>query len=185
MIKYDTDSSRRSDWDGHLFLRLNNLSLETCISKMSYWANSLDAHSLYALRDMCGIQTYVITQPKTWTTVDSNFDWTVNDVLDICQIKLGYLGENKFARLWKKVAKAAPSYLGANYNYKPILALPPVPNEDELEVAHTLLNMQNTDLPDPFQLVSPPDFHGPEIDTNSDCYGQNHRIFLMSVVKVN
>ena len=168
MIKYVTENSRRYDWDGHLFLRLNNLSLETWINKMSYWANSADALSLYALSDMCGIHTCVITKMKPWTTVDSNFEGSVNDVLDICQVKLVYLGENKFGRLWKKVVKDAPSYLGANYNYKPMIALPPVPNMDELEVANTLLNMQNTDLPDPFQLVAPPEFHGPEIDTNSD-----------------
>ena len=168
MIKYVTENSRRYAWDGHLFLRLNNLSLETWINKMSYWANSMDALSLYALSDMCGIHTCVITKMKPWTTVDNNFEGSVNDVLDICQVKLVYLGENKFGRLWKKVVKDAPSYLGVNYNYEPMIALPPVPNMDELEVAHTLLNMQNTDQPDPFQLVAPPEFHGPEIDVNSD-----------------
>ena len=168
MIKYVTENSRRYDWDGHLFLRLNNLSLETWIEKMSYWANNADALSLYALSDMCGIHTCVITKTKPWTTVDSKFEGSVNDVLDICQVKLLYLGENKFGRLWKKVAKDTPSYPGVNYNYKPMLTLPPVPSTDELEVANTLLNMQNTDLPDPLQLVTPPEFFGPEIDMNSD-----------------
>ena len=168
MIKYVTENSRRYDWDGHLFLRLNNLSLETWIEKMSYWANNADTLSLYSLSDMCGIHTCVITKTKPWTTVDSNFKGSVNGVLDICQVKLLYLGENKFRRLWKKVAKDTPSYLGVNYNYKPMLTLPPVPSTDELEVANTLLNMQNTDLPDPFQLVAPPEFFGPEIEMNSD-----------------
>ena len=66
------------------------------------------------------------------------------------------------------MVKDAPSYLGVNYNYKPMISLPPVPIMDELEVAHTLVNMQDTDLPDPFQLVAPPEFHGTEIDMNSD-----------------
>ena len=166
MIKYVTENSRRYDWDGHLFLHLNNLSLETWINKMSYWVNSVDALSLYALSDMCGIHTCVITKTKPWTTVDSNFEGTVNDVLDICQVKLAYLRENKFGRLWKKVVKDAPSHLGVNYNYKPMISLPPVPIMEELEVAHTLVNMHDTDLP--FQLVAPPEFHGPEIDANSD-----------------
>ena len=39
MIKYVTDNSHRYAWDGHLFLHLNNLSLETWINKMSYWGN--------------------------------------------------------------------------------------------------------------------------------------------------
>ena len=168
MIKYVTENSHRYDWDGQLFLHLNNLSLETWINKMSYWANSADALSLYALSDMCGIQTCVITKTKPWTTVDSNFKGTVNDVLDICQVKLAYLGENKFGRLWKKVVKDAPSHLGVNFNYKPMILLPPVPIMEELEVAHTLVNMQDTNLPDPFKLVAPPEFHGPEIDANSD-----------------
>ena len=135
---------------------------------MSYWGNCPDALSLYALSDMCGIHTCVITKMKPWTTVDSDFKGTVYDVLDICQIKLAYLGENRFGRLWKKVVKDAPSHLGANFNYKPMISLPPVPNMEELEVAHTLANMQNTDLPEPFQLVAPPEFHGPDIDANSD-----------------
>ena len=168
MIKYVTENSRRYDWDGQLFLRLNNLSLETWINKMSYWGNCADALSLYALSDMCGIHTCVIMKTKPWTTVDSNFKGTVYDVLDICQIKLAYLGENKFGRLWKKVVKDAPSHLGANFNYKPMISLPLVPIMEELEVAQTLVNMQNTDLLEPFQLVAPPEFHGPEIDANSD-----------------
>ena len=49
-----------------------------------------------------------------------------------------------------------------------MLTLPPVPSTDELEVANTLLNMQNADLPDPLQLVAPPEFFGPEIEMNSD-----------------
>ena len=168
MIKYVTENSRRYDWDGQLFLHLNNLSLETWINKMSYWGNCADALSLYALSDMCGIHTCVITKTKPWTTVDSNFEGTVYDVLDICQVKLANLGENKFRRLWKKVVKDAPSHLSANFNYKPMISLPPVPIMEELEMAHTLVDMQNTDLPEPFQLVAPPEFHGPVIDANSD-----------------
>ena len=65
MIEYVTQNSRRYDWDGHLFLCLNNLSLETWINKMSYWGNCADALSLYALSDMCGIHTCVITKNET------------------------------------------------------------------------------------------------------------------------
>ena len=180
MIKYVTENSRRYNWDGQLFLRLNNLSLETWINKMSYWGNCGDALSLYALSDMCGIHTCVITKTKPWTTVDSNFKGTVYDVLDICQVKLAYLGENKFGRLWKKVVKDALSHLGANFNYKPMISLPLVPIMEKLEVAHTLVNMQNTDLPEPFQLVAPPEFHGPEIDANSDAMDKITRHYDVS-----
>ena len=109
MIKYVTENSCRYDWDGQLFLRLNNLSLETWINKMSYWANSADALSLYALSDMCGIHTCVITKTKPWTTVDSNCEGTVNDVLDICQVKLAYLGDWKTGRLEKSGKRCTES----------------------------------------------------------------------------
>ena len=110
MIKYVMDNSRRYAWDGHLFLRLNNLSLKNWLNKMSYWGNCADALSLYALSDMYGVHTCVITKMKPWTTVDNNFVGTAEDVLDICQVKLAYLGDNKFGRLWKKAVKDTPSY---------------------------------------------------------------------------
>ena len=168
MIKYVTENSHRYAWDGHLFLRLNNLSLETWINKMSYWGNCADALSLYALSDMYGVHTCVITKTKPWTTIDNNFKGTAEDEFDICQIKLAYLGENKFGRLWKKVVKDAPSHLGANFNYRPMITLPPVPIMEKLEAAQTLLDMQTTELQEPVQLVAPPEFQGPEVDANSD-----------------
>ena len=168
MISYVTNNYHRYSWDGHLFLRLNDLLLETWINKMSYWGNCADALSLYALSDMYGVHTCVLTKSKPWTTIDNSFEGTVDDVLTVCQVKLVYLGANKFGRLWEKVVRDAPSYYGASFNYGPMVAMPSVPSCEELETAQTLVEMQNTDVYSVPQLSTPPLFQGPDVPVDAD-----------------
>ena len=143
MITFVTENMRRYSWDGDLFLQLNGLTLDTWLKKMSYWGNCGDALSIYAMSDMFGVHSCVITQTKLWTTVANRFQDTVMDVLKICQVKLIYLGNHKYGRWWEKTAVDTPSYLSANYNYLPMLQQPPPPPLiRQLETANTLLNMQ-------------------------------------------
>ena len=144
MITFVTENMRRYSWDGDLFLRLNGLLLDTWLKKMSYWGNCGDALSIYAMCDMYGVHCCVITHMKPWTTVANTVKGTAMDVLKICQVKLIYLGENKFGKLIEKPGTSAPSYLSANYNYLPMLQQPaPPPLIRELETANTLLNLQS------------------------------------------
>ena len=84
------------------------------------------------------------------------------DVLKIYQVKLIYLGDNKFGKLIEKPGTSAHSYLSANYNYLPMLQQPaPPPLIRELETANTLLDLQTHGA----AMVSqePPVFEGPPV----------------------
>ena len=115
---------------------------------------------------MYGVHCCVIT------TVANMFKGTAMDVLKICQVKLIYLGNNKFGRLLEKAGTNAPSYLPVNYNYLPMLQEPaPPPLIRELEIANTLLNLQSQGAASTSH--EPPAFEGPPHTRNSQCNGQN------------
>ena len=42
----------------------------------------------------------------------------MHDLLQISKVNLVYLGENRFARLWKKDDPNGSSYLGPNFNFQ-------------------------------------------------------------------
>ena len=127
---------------------------------MSYWGNCGDALSIYAMYDMYVAHCCVITRTKPWITVANTFKGTAMNVLKICQVKLIYLGNNKFSRLLEKAGTSAPSYLPVNYNYLPMLQQPvPPPLIRELETANTLLNLQSQGADSTSH--EPPAFEGP------------------------
>ena len=117
MLKFVADNQKRYDWNAHLFLRMNQLTLDNWVRKMTHWDNCADPLAIYALSDMLGIHTTIITKSKPWTTVSGEFQGTVNDLLKISKVTLVYLGENHFARLWQKDDPSERSYIGPNYNY--------------------------------------------------------------------
>ena len=58
----------------------------------------------------------------------NTFEGTAMDVLKLCQVKLIYLGDNKFGKLVGKTGTGTSSYMPLNYNYLPMLqqAAPPL-----------------------------------------------------------
>ena len=64
MISFVTSNYRRYSWDCDLFLRMNKLTLNDWVSKMSYWGNCGDALAIYAMSDMYGVHTCVVTSPS-------------------------------------------------------------------------------------------------------------------------
>ena len=111
---------------------------------MSYWGNCGDALAIYAMCDLFGVHSCVITCTKPWTTVANTFKGTAMDVLKLCQVKLIYLGDNKFGKLVAKTGISASSYLPQNYNYLLMLQQPnPPPLIREIETTNTLLDLQS------------------------------------------
>ena len=49
MISFVTSNYRRYSWDCDLLLRMNKLTLNDWVSKMSYWGNCGDALAIYAM----------------------------------------------------------------------------------------------------------------------------------------
>ena len=120
MIKFVSQNSARYNWDAHLYLSMHSLNPETWVQRMMFWDNGADALALYSLSDMLGIHTTVLTKSKPWTTVSGNFQGDVYDLLHISEVTLAYLGQDKYARLWKKSAPTETSYIGPNFNFSPM-----------------------------------------------------------------
>ena len=120
MIKFVTANLARYNWDAHLYLTMHGLNLESWVQKMMFWENGADALAIYSLSDMLGIHTTVLMKSKPWTTVSGNFQGDVYDLLRISEVILVYLGQDRYASLWKKSAPIENSYVGPNFNYAPM-----------------------------------------------------------------
>ena len=121
---------------------------------MSYWGNCGDALAIYAMSDMYGVHTCVVTKSKPWTTVANTFQGTDIDVLKLCQVKLIYLGNHKYGKLIPKDFIGQSSYVTPSFNVASMiqpLPPPPLPTPAvpmlvcELEMANTLLDLHGTD----------------------------------------
>ena len=121
---------------------------------MSYWGNCGDALAIYAMSDMYGVHTCVVTKSKPWTTVANTFQGTDIDVLKLCQVKLVYLGNHKYGKLVPKEFIGQSSYVTPSFNAASMiqpLPPPPLPTPTvpmlvhELEMANTLLDLHGTD----------------------------------------
>ena len=145
MLKFVIDNECRYDWNGHLFLRMNNLTLATWIQQQTHFGNSADGLAIYALSDMCGVHATIVTKTKPWTTIHPTYSGDVYEALRICKVNMVYLGYNKFARLRKKTNLDDPSYITQSYNLPSMVALPAPPTREELETAETLLQLQGTE----------------------------------------
>ena len=145
MIKFVTANLARYNWDAHLYLTMHGLNLESWVQRTMFWENGADALAIYSLSDMLGIHTTVLTKGKPWTTVSGNFQGDVYDLLHISEVILVYLGQDRYARLWKKLVPIENSYVGPNFNYAP-MANPPATLTEEFHTAQTLLELHGDDL---------------------------------------
>ena len=158
MISFVTSNYRRYSWDCDLYLRMNKLTLNDWVNKMTYWGNCGDALAIYAMSDMYGVHSCVITKSKPWTTVANTFHGTDIDVLKLCQVKLVYLGNHKYGKLVPKAYVGQSSYVTSNFNFASMtyqhMLPPPTPKvqaptlAQEMETANTLLDLhdsKNTD----------------------------------------
>ena len=82
---------------------------------------------------------------------------TTTDILQLCPVKLIYLGENRFGRLWRKITPTPPvstyqtegcSTFPVFPEAEPVIQLPAPPTLAELETAETLIKMQSTGTDD-------------------------------------
>ena len=141
MLTFMSENSTRYGQYCYLLLKMHGLDLVSWTTSITYFGNSADTLCLYALSDMLGVHTCVITRNRPWTTVDSSYNGTLDDIMKICHVNLAYLGNKKFGRLWKKTSHHQPSHVGLNYNYSAWLEEPMPPNRVELKTAHTLMDL--------------------------------------------
>ena len=170
MLEFVANNLSKYTRNCYYYLRMNELTLDEWVRKMTHFDNGGDALSLYAMSDMFGVHTTILTEGRAWTTVHGNYPGTLEDVLQLSDVKLVYLGQNRFATLWKKVSPNEPSLRERNYNYAPMLPLALPPTRVELETANTLVNMQQR-LPvadTSIVLPHPPEFDSPNVSPTAD-----------------
>ena len=150
MLQHFAANNQRYKWDGHVFFTMHEIHLDIWHQKMSYWGTKADELAIYALSDMLQIHSFVVTKNRPWTTVDASVHGTDMEILHLCPVKLVYLGENRFGRLWRKLQCDPPvSTNQTNQPAFPDLMPPPIvsisvpPTTEELETAETLLTMQS------------------------------------------
>ena len=157
MISFVTSNYRRYSWDCDLFLRMNKLTLNDWVNKMTYFGNCGDALAIYAMSDMYGVHSCIVTKSKPWTTVANTFQGTDIDVLKLCQIKLIYLGNNRYGKLIPKDYIGQSSYVTPNYNIPSMTQGPAPPSTkksqvptlvQELETANALLDVHESNEKD-------------------------------------
>ena len=145
MINFISDNRERYVIDGHVVLKMHETNLNAWACKMTYWENGADELALYALSDLMKQHTVVITNTKPWSTVHPDVDLKdIHGPLDVCGVKLLYLGNNKFGRLRRRPQ---------NYDTPVMVNLPVFPGSEtpcvrEMETACSLLlmNAQETDM---------------------------------------
>ena len=88
---------QKYDWNAHLYLSMNRMNLGLWLERMSFFDVGADALAIYALSDMLGLHTTILTLSKPWTTVCGEYGGTVEDLLDVSSVNLVYLGQHRYA----------------------------------------------------------------------------------------
>ena len=150
MLNFVASNNERYKWDCHVFFMMHDVYLDTWLKKMAYCGTKADELSIYALSDMLKVHTFIATKHRPWTTIDPIVQGTTLEILYYCPVKLAYLGNNRFGRLWCKVVPTqSVSTLQTNVlpvfpDAEPLVHVPAPPTLAELETAETLLTMQHT-----------------------------------------
>ena len=170
MLEFVADNVTRYTRNCYCYLRMNELTLDQWVKKMTHFDNGGDALSLYAMSDMFGVHTTVLTKGRAWTTVHGNYPGTLEDVLQLSDVKLVYLAQDRFATLWKKLSPEEPSLRERSFNYAPMLPLAHPPTHVEMETAETLINMQQSMPPadTSANMPHPPEFDSPNVSPTAD-----------------
>ena len=149
MLQHIAANNQHYKWDGHIFFAMHEIYLDTWHQKMSYWGTKADELAVYALSDMLQIHSFIMTKNRPWTTVDASVRGTEMEILHLCPVKLLYLGENRFGRLWRKLRR--DPLVSTNQTNQPafpdvmplpVISIPAPLTIKELETAETLLTMQ-------------------------------------------
>ena len=73
MLTFVSENSVRYGQYCYPLLKMHGLDLMSWTAQITFFGNSADTLCLYALSDMLGVHTCVITKNRTWTTINPNF----------------------------------------------------------------------------------------------------------------
>ena len=145
MLWFVAENTLRYKWDCHVLFTMH---IDTWLKQMSYWGTRADELAIYALSDMLNVHSFVITKNRPWPTVDASVNSTVMEILRLCPVKLVYLGNNNFGRLWPKliplkdVSTNQTNTVPVFPDSQPLVTIPAPPTLAELETAQALVTLQ-------------------------------------------
>ena len=160
-LNFVAANNQQYKWDCHVFFSMHRIYLDTWLKKMAYWGTKAHELAIYTLSDMLNVHSFVITKHCPWTTIDSSVQGTELEILHLCPVKLVFLGDNRFGRLWHKLAPTQhvstlqTGLLPVFPDAQPIIQVPALPSLAELETAETLLTMQDAPQTDSHQANFP------------------------------
>ena len=99
---------------------------------------------------MLNVHSFIVTKHCPWTTIDSSIRGTALEILHLCPVKLVFLGDNRYGRLWLKIVPTQPvsthqtGLLPVFPDAQLILQEHAPPSLTELETAEMLLTMQDS-----------------------------------------
>ena len=147
MLNFVASKNQHYKWDCHVFFTMHEIYLDTWLKKMSYWGTRADELAVYALSDMLSIHSFIVTKHHPWTTMDASVQGNPLEILHLCPVKLVFLGDNRYGRLWHKLQ---PGQCVSTYQTDLLPVFPdaqPMETDSapltltELETVETLLKM--------------------------------------------
>ena len=148
MLRFVAENTLRYKWDCHVLFTMHSVHIDTWLKQMSYWGTRADELAIYELSDMLNVHSFVVTKNRPWTMVDSSVNGTVMEILRLCPVKLVYLGDNNFGRLWPKlipskdVSTNQTNTIPIFPDSQPLVTIPAPPTLAELETAQALVTLQ-------------------------------------------
>ena len=109
MLTFVAENTSRYEWNAHVLLKMHGTNLDGWVKTMTDCLNRGDELAIYALCDMLKRLAFVFTRTKPWTTVDASIgSLTVLELCMMCDVRLIYLGNNKFGEIKCKPEVLSP-----------------------------------------------------------------------------
>ena len=109
MLTFVAENTTRYEWNAHVLLKMHGTTLDGWVKTMTDCLNRGDELAIYALCDMLKRHAFVFTRTKPWTTVDGSIgSLTVPELCMMCDVRLIYLGNNKFSEIKCKPEVLSP-----------------------------------------------------------------------------
>ena len=109
MLTFEAENTTQYEWNTHVLLKMHGTNLDGWVKSMTDCLDRGDELAIYALCDMLKRHAFVFTLTKPWTTVDASVgSLTVLELCMMCDVRLIYLGNNKFGEIKCKPEVLSP-----------------------------------------------------------------------------
>ena len=109
MLTFVAKKTTLYEWNAHVLLKMHGTNLDGWVKSMTDCLNRGDELAIYALCNMLKRHAFVFTRTKPWTTVDASIgSLTVPELCMMCDVRLIYLGNNKFGEIKCKPEVLSP-----------------------------------------------------------------------------